>query len=67
MSSKIGITVWNEHRRELQNEFIGDLYLNGIHAAIAEGITERLEDEIRCAALDELEHGLTEEVLNNTD
>ena len=47
MSSKIGITVWNEHRHEPQNEFIGNLYPNGIHGAIAEGITEHLEAEIR--------------------
>ena len=67
MSSKIGITVWNEHRHEPQNEFIGNLYPNGIHGAIAEGITEHLEAEIRCATLDEPEHGLTVEVLDNTD
>ena len=67
MSSKIQVVVWNENRHETHNEFIGNLYPNGIHSAISEGIAEHLEAEIRCATLDEPEHGLTEKVLNNAD
>ena len=67
MSDKIRVTVWNEYRHEQHNEFIAKLYPHGIHGAIAEGLTEHLEAEIRFATLDEPEHGLTEDVLDNTD
>ena len=67
MSDKIRVTVWNEYRHEQHNEFIAKLYPHGIHGAIAEGLTEHLEVEIRFATLDEPEHGLTEDVLDNTD
>ena len=67
MSDKIRVTVWNEYRHEQHNEFIAKLYPHGIHGAIAEGLTEHMEAEIRFATLDEPEHGLTEDVLDNTD
>ena len=46
MSNRIQVTVWNEYRHEPHNEFIGNLYPNGIHGAIAEGVAEHLEAEI---------------------
>ena len=52
MSNRIQVTVWNEYRHEPHNEFIGNLYPNGIHGAIAEGVAEHLEAEIHCATLD---------------
>ncbi len=64
--SAIKVTVWNEFRHEKQNEAIGKLYPEGIHGAIAKGIAAP-DLAIRLAALDDPEHGLTDDVLNNTD
>ncbi len=60
------ITVWNEYRHERENEFIGSVYPQGIHGAIAEGLRGAGFD-VHTATLDEPEHGLTEDVLANTD
>ncbi len=62
----IHVTVWNEYRHEREKEFIGAIYPKGIHGAIAEGLTAAGFD-VGTATLDEPEHGLTEEVLANTD
>ncbi|CAH1211594.1 hypothetical protein PAECIP111893_03437 [Paenibacillus plantiphilus] len=62
----IKVTVWNEFKHEINNEVVRKVYPDGIHKAIADGIgTENFE--VRTATLEEPEHGLTEEVLNNTD
>jgi len=60
------ITVWNEYRHERENEFIGSIYPQGIHGAIAEGL-RAAGFAVGTATLDEPEHGLTEAVLANTD
>lgn len=62
----INITVWNENLHEKKNETVKKLYPEGIHQAIAGGI-EQEGFRIRTATLEQEEHGLTEEVLNNTD
>jgi trehalose utilization protein len=51
------------------DESVAKRYPDGMHGAIAAGIAENLGDpvEVRCATLDEPEHGLTEEVLAGTD
>lgn len=62
------VTVWNEYRREIASEHVARLYANGIHGAIAEGIKQHLAGvRVRSATLDEPEHGLSEEVLADTD
>lgn len=63
----IRVTVWNEYRHEKESEEIAAVYPNGIHAAIAEGLEQAGGFEVRTATLDEPEHGLTDEVLANTD
>lgn len=60
------VTVWNEYRHELQDAKVGAIYPEGIHGAIAAGLREQ-GLEVGTATLDEPEHGLTEEVLANTD
>ena len=60
------VTVWNEFRHEKTNEFIKKLYPEGIHSAIADGLSEH-GIETLTATLDEPEHGLTNEVLDKTD
>ena len=60
------VTIWNEYRHEQHNEHVKKLYPQGIHGAVADLLGQD-ETEIRTATLDEPEHGLTEEVLANTD
>ncbi len=49
------------------NKTIAEVYPNGIHAAIAEFLGNNPDMEVRTATLDEPEHGLTDEVIENTD
>jgi trehalose utilization protein len=60
------VTVWNENRHEQKNPVVREIYPKGIHGAIAEFLQSD-NYEVRTATLDEPEHGLTEEVLQNTD
>jgi len=64
---KIKVTVWNEYRHEKRSEHIAKIYPEGIHGAIANYLKQDQELEVRTATLDEEDHGLTDEVLNNTD
>lgn len=64
--SDIRVTVWSEYRHEREKESIGKIYPKGIHGAIAEGLAGA-GYTVRTATLDEPEHGLTEEVLAQTD
>jgi trehalose utilization protein len=60
------VTVWNEGRHEQQEQEVADIYPEGIHGAIAAFLRQR-GLEVRTATLDEPEHGLTEDVLAQTD
>lgn len=59
------VTVWNENRHEKINPVVSEIYKNGIHGAIAEFLEG--DHIVRTATLDEHEHGLTEETLQETD
>jgi len=61
------VTVWNEFRHEKDNPQVQQVYPEGIHIAIASALDT--DDNIVpiTATLDEPDHGLTEDVLNNTD
>lgn len=62
----INVTIWNEFLHEKQHEEVTRVYPDGIHIALQKGLAS--EDlNIRTATLEEHEHGLTEEVLNQTD
>ena len=66
MTSLPRVTVWNEFRHEKEHADVTKVYPDGIHEAIARplrasGLT------VRTATLDEPEHGLTNEVLAQTD
>jgi trehalose utilization protein len=67
MANKIRVTVWNEFRHEKVDEAIRKVYPDGIHGQIAKFLGANADIETRTATLDEPEHGLTEEVLANTD
>ncbi|WP_078552901.1 ThuA domain-containing protein [Bacillus alkalicellulosilyticus] len=60
------VTVWNENRHEQKNPVVREIYPDGIHGAIATFLQEE-NHNVTTATLDEVEHGLKEEVLENTD
>ncbi|WP_227356720.1 ThuA domain-containing protein [Haladaptatus salinisoli] len=60
------VTVWNEYVHERNHDEVAEIYPDGIHAVIADALADR-GFETRTATLDEPEHGLSEEVLDETD
>ncbi|MET3729152.1 trehalose utilization protein [Fictibacillus halophilus] len=62
----IKVTVWNENRHEQKNPVVKEIYPKGIHGAIQEFL-EKAGHDVNTATLDDAQHGLTDEVLNNTD
>ena len=64
--SETRVTVWNEFVHERENDAVAEVYPDGIHATIAEALDER-GFETRTATLDEPDHGLTADVLDDTD
>jgi trehalose utilization protein len=67
MTAKIRVTVWNEYRHEKKSPEIAAIYPTGIHGAIAAFLGVQPDIVTGTATLDEPEHGLTDEVLDNTD
>jgi trehalose utilization protein len=63
---KMNVLVWNENRHEKTNPVVAANYPNGIHGTIAEFIKDD-HVNVKTATLDEPEHGLTDEVLKETD
>jgi trehalose utilization protein len=66
MSETINVTVWNEFRHEKKDERVRRIYPDGIHRAIADYLMNE-KMEVKTATLDDTEHGLTEQVLSETD
>ena len=64
---QIKVTVWNEFLHERASDDVKAIYPNGIHQAIANGLSPEGDLVVRTAVLDDPEHGLTDEVLANTD
>ena len=62
----IRVTVWNEYLHEVQFPEVAEVYPKGIHGCIADFLKDA-GMEVRTATLKEPEHGLTQEVLDNTD
>ena len=67
MSETIKVTVWNEGIHETRVDTIREIYPEGIHGAIAKALRTEPDIETRTATLADTEHGLTEDVLQNTD
>ena len=67
MADKIRVTVWNEYRHEKTDRVVAEIYPEGIHGQIASFLGAEADIATRTATLDEPEHGLTQEVLDNTD
>lgn len=66
-NKQIRVTVWNEGRHEQTSEAVRAVYPHGIHAVIADALNRQKDITARTATLDEPEHGLTQDVLDNTD
>lgn len=64
---KIRVTVWNEFIHEREYEGIRQVYPEGIHSCIAEFLGRNENLSVRTATLDMPQHGLPEDVLENTD
>ena len=63
----IRVTVWNEFKHEREFEAIRKVYPKGIHGCIADFLEKEPDIEVQTATFDMPEHGLTEEVLQETD
>src|SRR2546429_6584968 len=67
MSQKLRVTVWGENVHERENPLVAQIYPDGMHNTIADGIREGGEFDVRAVTLHDPEHGLTTGVLENTD
>lgn len=63
----IRVTVWSEFRHEKKNPKVAALYPSGMHRTIADALGHHADLVVRTATLDEPEHGLTVEALEQTD
>ena len=63
------VTVWGENVHERNEPEVRALYPEGLHGAIAAGLSEVLGDRVRVrtATQEQPEHGLTQDVLDDTD
>jgi trehalose utilization protein len=69
VSEILRVTVWGENVHERNEPEVRALYPDGMHAAIAAGLTESLGERVRVrtATLEQPEHGLGAGVLGETD
>lgn len=68
MKEQTSVTVWNEFRHEkIAGCPANEVYPDGMHAVIADALRSEGDFKVRTATLDEPEHGLTDEVLADTD
>ncbi len=67
MNNALRVTVWNEGVHEKTHEAVRVVYPDGIHNVIAAGLKEFGITSVRTATLDDPEHGLTDQVLAETD
>lgn len=69
MDKPCRIVIWNEFRHEKKNPAVTKIYPQGLHHTIAESLRQLGGDQVsvRTATLDEPGHGLSEELLADTD
>ena len=67
MTNSIRVTVWNEFKHEKLDDEVASIYPDGIHGAIAEGLNAVDGIQATTATLDQPEHGLGQDVVDNTD
>jgi trehalose utilization protein len=69
MSTPTRVLVWGENRHEQVEPHVAAIYPDGMHTTIAAGIVGNLGERarVRTTTLDEPEHGLSEDVLDDLD
>lgn len=63
----IKVTIWNEYLHEVNQREVAEIYPDGIHGCIKSFLENNDDISVKTATLAMPEHGLTEEVLDNTD
>ena len=63
----IRVTIWNEFRHEKVDEEVRKNYPDGIHKTISDFLLRDGRFLVKTATLDEPEHGLVKQVLDETD
>lgn len=65
----IRVTVWGENVHEHESDAVRSVYPDGMHQTIANGLVSKLGDGVvvKTVTLQDVEHGLTKEVLDDTD
>jgi trehalose utilization protein len=63
----IRVTIWNEGRHEKRKPEAAAIYPRGIHGAIADHLKSAGGFAIRTGVLDDPQHGLNADVVNDTD
>ncbi len=63
----IRATVWGENVHERKNAVVAEVYPDGMHTQIAKLLAEDAQITTRTATLDQPDHGLTDDVLADTD
>lgn len=63
----IRATVWGENVHERKNETVAGIYPDGMHNQIAKLLGEDTNIQTITATLEQPDHGLTDDVLENTD
>lgn len=66
MAESLRVTVFGENRHEKRDAHVAKIYPEGMHEAIAAPLRAK-GFAVRTVTLDQPEHGLTQEVLDNTD
>lgn len=61
------IVVWNEFRHERENPVVRQHYPDGIHSTIIDALRKDGFSNVRGATMDEPEHGLSADILDETD
>lgn len=67
MNPRLRVTIWNENIHERENSIVAKIYPKGIHGCLAEALKLDQEIDVRTATMQEPDHGLTSDVLDNTD
>jgi trehalose utilization protein len=63
----IRVTVWGENIHDKKHKKVQEVYPKGMHTCIADALNQDGGIRATTATLDQPEHGLTEQVLANTD
>jgi trehalose utilization protein len=67
LTNPIRVTIWNEGRHEQTHDAVKAVYPDGMHSVIADYLNSQPGITARWVTQDMPEHGLTDEVLANTD